>query len=206
MELDHVLIAVANRELAAVTFEERYGLASVEGGRHPAWGTANRIVPLGSNYLELVAAVDEAVAEESAFGRWVAAGASATGTPIGWAVRTDSIEDVAARLALTVTDGSRTTPTGDVLRWRSAGVEQAMAAPALPFFIEWAPGTRLPGTSEVAHPARPVQISRLDLVGDRRRLDHWVGDADVPIVVREGVPRVAAIRLTTTSGELVLTA
>ena len=46
MELDHVLIAVAELEAAAREIEGRYGLTSVEGGRHAGWGTANRIVPL----------------------------------------------------------------------------------------------------------------------------------------------------------------
>jgi len=56
VELDHVLIAVTDLESAAEAFDERFGLASVEGGRHPAWGTANRIVPLGSKSLAALAA------------------------------------------------------------------------------------------------------------------------------------------------------
>ena len=74
------------------------GLASSAGGRHPGWGTANRIVPLGETYLELVTVVDEAEAAQSAFGRWVAA--SRPGAPFGWAVRTDDLDAVAARLGL----------------------------------------------------------------------------------------------------------
>jgi Glyoxalase-like domain len=38
-ELDHVVIAAADLEAAAVVLEERYGLNSVEGGPHPDWGT-----------------------------------------------------------------------------------------------------------------------------------------------------------------------
>jgi hypothetical protein len=34
LELDHVVIAAADLEAAAVVLEERYGLHSVEGGRH----------------------------------------------------------------------------------------------------------------------------------------------------------------------------
>ena len=206
VKLDHVLIAVTELESAGEAFEERFGLASVEGGRHPAWGTANRIVPLGSNYLELVGVMDKAVAAESAFGRWVAEGASATGRPIGWAVRTDAIDEVATRLGLGVVDGSRTTPSGQRLRWRSAGVEQAMAAPALPFFIQWEPGTALPGTTAITHAAAPVTISRLDLEGDRERLDDWLGVHDLPIVVRDGRPRLGSVRLTTGRGDVVLSA
>ena len=62
IELDHVLVAVADLAKAGQEFVERHGLASIEGGRHPAWGTANRIVPLGDSYLELIAVVDAAKA------------------------------------------------------------------------------------------------------------------------------------------------
>ena len=65
MELDHVLFAVADLAAAATEFESRYGLASVQGGRHDGWGTANRIVPLGDAYLELLAVVDEDEAASS---------------------------------------------------------------------------------------------------------------------------------------------
>src|SRR5207253_9345067 len=54
VELDHVLIAVDDLAAAARELEARHGLASIRGGRHPGWGTANRIVPLGQTYLELV--------------------------------------------------------------------------------------------------------------------------------------------------------
>jgi hypothetical protein len=55
LELDHILIAVADLAAAGHEIEERHGLASIEGGRHPGWGTANRIVPLGDAYNVLVA-------------------------------------------------------------------------------------------------------------------------------------------------------
>lgn len=72
MELDHVLIPVADLCGAVTEFDRRCGVVSVEGGRHSGWGTASRIVPLGDSYLELVAVVDLAEALRSTFGRWVA--------------------------------------------------------------------------------------------------------------------------------------
>lgn len=116
MELDHVLIAVADLAAAGRELEVRHGLSSIEGGRHPAWGTANRIVPLGDSYLELVAIVDAAKAAESAFGRWVASSASNTGRPLGWAVRTSQLDEIARRLDLSINAGSRSTPGGEQLR------------------------------------------------------------------------------------------
>lgn len=160
------------------------GFASIEGGRHPGWGTANRIVPLGGVYIELVAVVDEAEAAGSPFGRWVAA---APPGPLGWAVRTDGIDEVAARLGLTVSDGSRIGRDGRLIEWRLAGVEQAAAEPCLPFFIEWASGTPLPGRG-----GQEARIE-LELAGDAARLGEWLGDHSLPISVRAGAPAVAQI-------------
>ena len=151
LELDHVLIAAHG--------ETWHGLASIAGGRHPGWGTANRLVPLGESYLELVTVVDEAEAARSVFGRWVAGARS--GAPFGWAVRTDDLDAVAARLGLTVRDGARQAPDGRRLTWRMAGIEQAAAEPSLPFFIEWGPETPFPGAS--AYSARPRRTASLSL-------------------------------------------
>ncbi len=49
LRIDHIVWGVDDLDRAAAEVQERYGLASVPGGRHPGWGTANRIVPLGSS-------------------------------------------------------------------------------------------------------------------------------------------------------------
>ncbi|MFI5100647.1 MAG: VOC family protein, partial [Actinomycetes bacterium] len=143
VEIDHVLAGVPDLDDAAATLQARFGLTALPGGRHPGWGTANRIVPLGSAYLELVTVVDGAEAAGSAFGRWVLA-MLRDGPVCGWAVRTEDLDGVAARLTLDVVSGSRLTSTGRWLRWRTAGVDRVSAEPALPFFIEWGAGTVLP--------------------------------------------------------------
>jgi Glyoxalase-like domain len=158
LELDHVLIAVDDLATAASEIEARHGLASIEGGRHPGWGTANRIVPLGEAYLELIALVDEAEAAQSAFGRWVATADPTVAQPLGWAVRTDELDEVARRLDLTVAAGSRATRSGELLHWRVAGVEQAAAEPSLPFFIEWGQGTSPPGRARQPIGAAPSRL------------------------------------------------
>src|SRR5688500_13272632 len=158
-ELDHVLVAVTDLAAAARAIEDEHGLMAVEGGRHPGWGTANRIVPLGDAYLELVAVVDEAEAAQSPFGCWVAAAAATLPRPLGWAVRTSKLDDLAGRLDLPVAAGSRVGRTGQLVQWRLAGVEQAAAEPSLPFFIEWGHGTPLPGHATAAHRAGPVRIA-----------------------------------------------
>ena len=52
-------------------------------------------MPLGDTYLELIAVVDEAEAAASAFARWVLE-AEGGFQPLGWAVRTDDLDAVAA--------------------------------------------------------------------------------------------------------------
>jgi hypothetical protein len=204
LELDHVLIAVADLATAAREFDARYGLVSVEGGRHAGWGTANRIVPLGDAYLELVAVVDEAEAALSPFGRWVALAPPRIVWPVGWAVRTHQLDGISRRLNLAVGTGSRAGRGGQLLRWRLAGVEQAAAEPSLPFFIEWGPGTPLPGRAPATHRCGSVGIVRLELEGDGERLAGWLGSHALPITVRPGAPAVASIVLTTAAGEIVI--
>jgi hypothetical protein len=204
MKLDHILIAVADLAAAGREFELRHGLASVEGGRHPAWGTANRIVPLGDSYLELVAVVDETNALESTFGRWVASGGSSVPRPLGWAVRTSELDELAQRLDLSVHAGARATPGGDQLRWRSAGIDQAAAEPSLPFFIEWEPQAQFPGKAAIRHRAGNARIVSLAIGADPGRLASWLGDHQLPIVVRPGKPAVTTIHISSDAGEIVL--
>jgi Glyoxalase-like domain len=200
VEIDHVLIAVADLDGAARELEARYGLRSTTGGRHPGWGTANRIVPLGDAYLELVAVVDPAEAGESAFGRWVAASEPRARRLLGWAVRTKHLSAHAERLGLRVVDGSRETTDGRTLRWRLAGVEEAAAEPALPFFIEWEAGTPHPGATAVAD----HRIAELQLTADRRRLDTWLGPHDLPIRVEEGPPAIMGVVIDGPGGPIAL--
>jgi hypothetical protein len=204
VEIDHVVVAVVDLAAAAREMEEHHGLASREGGRHPGWGTANRIVPLGETYLELAAVVDEAEARQSVFGRWVGSGASISGQPIGWAVRTGDIGDVGRRLGLTVHAGSRVTPNGDRLEWRAAGMEEAAAEGSLPFFIEWGAGTRFPGRALVKHPGGTPVITRILTHGDADRLAYWLGGHELPISVTPGTPMLAGIVLSRADGAIVL--
>jgi Glyoxalase-like domain len=203
VQLDHVIIAVAELETVAADLEQRHGLASVEGGRHAGWGTANRIVPLGDTYIELITVVDWAEAAGSAFGRWVAGGIeSAPGGPLGWVARTDRLDEIAGQLGLAVSTGSRPARDGRLLRWRLAGVDEAAAEPALPFFVEWGEGTPLPGRATATHRAGTVHLERLELSGNEDRVTAWLGAEDLPIAVSAGPPAVRSIVLRTDQGEL----
>ncbi len=116
-EVDHVVLGVADLDSATAWLAEQ-GLTALPGGTHPHWGTANRIVPLGSAYSELVAVVDPAVAATSAFGSWIAAQARGDAA-WGWAVRPHDIAATAERLDLDLVPGSRVRPDGVTCRGSS---------------------------------------------------------------------------------------
>ena len=193
LAIDHVLVVVDDLAAAGAMVEARHGLASIDGGSHPAWGTANRIVPLGDAYLELVSVIDPDVAARSTFGRWVAA--AMPREPLGWAVRTDALDEIAARLGLPISEGSRATPGGEILHWRSAGLDVAATEPGLPFFIEWGDGVHLPGSAAARHPSGDVRVRRLSLSVDAARLASWLGQNDLPVSATSSGPGVVSIVL-----------
>src|SRR5215207_2288681 len=91
VRVDHIIYAVDDLESAGRQLYEESGLASIEGGRHLAWGTANRIVPLGTAYVELITVVDRDVAAFSDFGRPVMDAIAARRYLVGWVVATDAV-------------------------------------------------------------------------------------------------------------------
>ena len=198
MELDHVLIVVEDLESGAREFESSYGLHSVEGGRHSGWGTANRIVPLGDTYLELIAVVDRAESERTTLRRGVPASTNSDPPPLPGAVRTERLDDIVRPLGLEIGEGSRVRPDGAVLSWRLAGLEQAAAEPCLPFFIEWGAGSPYPGRSPEA---QPLVITAVEVRGDRARLESWLDVHAVPLDVVPGLPRMNAVVLVDHEGE-----
>jgi Glyoxalase-like domain len=202
VEIDHVLVPVDDLGDAARALERRHGLASVPGGAHEAWGTANRIVPLGDAYLELVTVVDRAKAAATTFGRWIAA--APAGRPAGWVVRTRDLDAVAHRLGLARREGSRLAADGRTLRWRTAGMEAAAAERCLPFFIEWADGTDPPGRTRVDHPAGTVRLERLVVEGDVDRIRAWLGTDVDAVEVRAGASRIGHVTLAGSRGPIVL--
>jgi len=198
VEIDHVLIAVSDLESASERLGLEHGLASYEGGRHPGWGTANWIVPLGGAYLELIAIVCEREASGSIFGQWIAA--AKDGALIGWSVRPRDLDAAAARLGIEITEGVRTLPTGERTTWRTAGVEEASKQPWLPFFIERPKSARFPGAA--GEPAG--EIVRLEIDGDPEGLARWLDDQPLPLVVRPGEAGVSAVVLRGSGGETVV--
>ena len=206
LRLDHVVYAVADLDEAAVRFREAFGLDSVEGGRHARWGTANRVVPLGDQYLELVAAVDrDAASAAGGFGRAAMDLADAGGGWLTLAVVTDDLDAIAGRLGLDVDSGSRTRPDGDVVRWRMAALDDDAREPWMPFFLAWdVPEELYPGRAHAGHGVRAQGIAWVEVGGDAERLGEWLGSEELPIRVIEGEPRIRRVAIATSRAELVI--
>ena len=199
--IDHVVLAVTDLEEAGERLHREHGLASAPGGVHPRWGTANRIVPLGQDYVELIAVVDPAGGRTTALGRALLA-LTRDGRERWFAVclSDTEIEVTAARLGLTVEPGERMRPDGSRLRWQGAGIEDADRDAWLPFFIAWdVPAALHPGRAAIEHDAAVLGIARVEVAGDAGRLRAWLGPAgdSLPIDLVDGEPGVRAVVLAT---------
>jgi hypothetical protein len=205
LALDHVGYAVRDLDEAAVRFREELGLDSVVGGRHVGFGTANRIVPLDGQYIEIVGVVDRAEAEASAFGRSVL---ERTAERDGWlviVVTTDDVEAEAARLGLEVTAGARTRPDGSEVRWRMTGLDAPAREPWMPLFMTWdIPDELHPGRQRAGHGVKAQGLGWVEVGGDAERLRAWLGGRDLPIRVTDAPPGIARAAVATADGEIVI--
>jgi len=202
VRIDHAIIGARDIEAVADRLWERHGLASLPGGRHPGWGTHNRIVPLGGSYLEILGVADEHEALRDPMGRWLLAH-TATGDPLmGWCCETDDIERVASRLGLALENGSRDLPEGSRLTWRLAGREVALGD--RPFFISWDAPEMRPGLLSAPHAVEVRGISWVEVGCRQKALEGWV-DADVPVHALGDGGGLRAVVIATADGEIRIT-
>jgi len=206
-----VLLAVPDLAAGAAWLRERYGLVALPGGRHPGVGTANMLVPLGGEYLELITVVDPVEAAANPLG--LVAPALERGARLAtWAVRTPDVEASKSRLAslgistIGPREGARQRPDGMTLRWRTLHLEDGLD-PALPFLIEWdVPAGQHPAEQQVEHPAGEVRIARVVLASPgpeelARRLKKLLGEVAFEVVPGER-DEVRAVRLRSGDGEV----
>ncbi|MFO0697287.1 MAG: VOC family protein [Polyangiales bacterium] len=204
LELGQVILGVGDLE-AATQRIRGLGLEVLDGGVHPGIGTANRIVPLGRQYLALLGIVDGELARRNAIGKALAAQLGGGDRLVGWSLRTDRLEDLAVELDVAVEPRRRLRPDGTELAWRAAGVAASIARPWLPFFEEWDDPWRWPGAQPARHACRANGIAWLELAPeDESDLARWVGDAAVPMRLVGGEPGLRRVALATPNGELVL--
>ena len=204
MRIDHAIIAARDIEAVAARLWERHGLASLPGGRHPGWGTYNRIVPLGGPYLEIIGIADEREARGDPMGRRLLAHRAAGDPLMGWCCETDEIDGVAQRLGLTLEPGARDRPDGTRLSWRLAGRDVALGE--RPFFIAWDDPQSRPGLLAAPHAVEVRGIARVEVGCGPEQLEGWV-DPDIPVraLGGDGGGGLRAVVIATAAGEIRLT-
>jgi hypothetical protein len=201
--IDHAVYAVRDLDEAEARFREDFGLVSIPGGLHPGWGTGNRIVPLGRDYVELMAVLDPRIGATTRLGSALIERTRDGDGWFGWCVADDELEGTARRLGLEIEAGSRTRPDGTVVSWRSAGIEDPRRTSDLPFFISWGvEPTMHPGAEAVAHPSAATAIGHVELFGDRLALEAWTAGAALPVSVAPGGPALGSVTLATAVGDL----
>jgi hypothetical protein len=216
VSIDHVLIPVTDLAESARRFEAEYGLRALGGGRHPGVGTANMIVPLGSEYLELIAVVDAEEAARAPSSLRITRAIAERRTFATWAVRTDRLDAVRERVqaaGLQVPDvfpGARERPDGVTLRWRTQFLAPPGDSSVLPFVIEWhVPPGMHPAETSVEHPSgtsgiRALRLGDPDPDAATGRLRTLLGDVPKVTVERATISGVLAVELGTPAGAVVI--
>ena len=209
MHLDHLSFAAGQEGLEA-TARRLGGLLGArfhDGGFHPRFGTVNRILPLAKgHYLEIVQVLDHPAADKAPFGQAVRARSAMGGGWLGWVVAVDDLEPIEQRIGRAAVEGSRHRPDGLRLEWRQLGVKGLQADPQLPFFVSWL-------TDPSCHPSvggRAIELLRLEIAGDRERVDSWLGgssdemleDVEIDWVAPNGQPGLEAAWFDTPQGKV----
>jgi hypothetical protein len=174
--LDHLLLGIADLDRGIAWVEKTTGVKPAAGGSHPGAGTRNALVALGGRqYLEIIAP-DPA---QSSYNFQIDIRTLSIPRLITWAAPAADIAALANRARAAghqvfgPRDGSRHTPDGQTLRWKTMGVLNGFGMAGVepvPFFIEWAPDSAHPSGAapsgcrlasfEIEHPAA-AEISKL---------------------------------------------
>ena len=157
--LDHLVVAGPDFDTAIRWVESRLGVPLLPGGRHPAWGTRNSILPIGpSCYLEVIG-------PEQPGTRPPLFGIPALTSPklVTWAAKSEDLAltlvqaraldiDLGARMP-----GRRVREDGTVLSWELTDPASERESGLIPFFIDWKNGLHPSGDG-----AREVELVRVD--------------------------------------------
>jgi Glyoxalase-like domain len=203
--LSQIIVGVEHLDTAADRFRAM-GFDVLDGGVHPGVGTANRVIPLGEQYIELLGVVSPAEARQNEYGRSLLRATADGDRLVRWSLRTDGIDEVASRLGISVERRRRERPGGEVLTWRAAGLDLALADATLPFFMQWDRPEQYPGAMPAAHENGARGVTRLVVTPrDAVRFRAWTADADVPLrVVDRPEADLWSVGVETDQGKLII--
>lgn len=204
--VDHLVVATPNLVDTVSQFEERWGVAFQPGGRHPAWGTRNAVLPLlPTTYLEVIG--PDLEAEHPAPPTLFGIDQLRAPSLVTWAIKAtglSALAELAGERGLpigAVAPGRRIRPDGSALEWALSDPRRVEPDSLVPFLIEWVgpehPADRWNGSVELLE----LSGEHPDPSGRLRAL----GTLDLrPRIVRGESPRLLA-RLRVPRGEVVLT-
>jgi hypothetical protein len=179
--VDHLLLGVPDLDRGIAWVERMTDVKAIIGGSHPGRGTRNALLSLGGRqYLEIIAPDPT----QSTFGFQIDLRKLAEPRLVNWAAASTDLDGVAKRASAAgqsvsgPRDGSRVTPAGATLKWRSLAVVNDLASPEvdpIPFFIEWAAGTSHPSETSpkgcqlqsfaIEHPKPEAILATLKAIG-----------------------------------------
>jgi hypothetical protein len=145
--VDHLILGASDLDAGVAWAEKLTGVRATSGGAHPGRGTRNALLSLGRRqYLEIIAPDPAQVPED------LLEKLRESGEPrlVGWAAAAVDIDALARKLrdagfeTSGPREGSRATPDGRVLEWRTLSVSSAFrrdSVDPVPFFVEWGAGT-----------------------------------------------------------------
>ncbi len=173
--LDHLVYAVPNLEMAMDDIEQRFGIRPVYGGKHENQGTHNALIGLGNRqYFEIIA-VDPNNKRISS-PRWMGVDLIEKPMLTRWAAKTNDIENRANYLKScipllgSIDRGSRRLSDNSLLEWTLTLPLPGPVVEILPFFIDWKssehPGVSLKASCklisfEATHPSPERLLSIL---------------------------------------------
>lgn len=140
--IDHLVYAVPDLDAAVIDLAQRLGETPTAGGRHIGRGTRNYLLSLGEGaYLEIISADPDQLEPEG--DRPFGVDTLQEPHLVAWAAKAPEIEQRVAEARArgydpgSVQVGSRETPDGTVLHWKSTAWEGDTAVNPVPFLIDW---------------------------------------------------------------------
>lgn len=154
LAIDHLLYATPDVDATVVELEEKFGVEFRAGGRHPGWGTRNRILPLGDDlYLEVIGP-DESQPETA--GKRILDVDRLEGPSLRWwAVRpflmplTCGEFETAGYVPGEVIQGRRELHGGGEVAWQMTDPHTRLVDGLLPLVIDWEDGAHHPGREKI---------------------------------------------------------
>ena len=147
--LDHILLGCSDLDRGIDFVEKHTGVRAAFGGVHPGRGTHNALLSFGErHYLEIIAPDPQQPAAPDHYGLQKLIEPRL----VTWAAHPGDLTQFATRLhdaGLAFdgpTPGSRKTPDGQLLQWKTLSLKDDHGG-LLPFFIEWSADTAHPSTT-----------------------------------------------------------